>query len=108
MGLVYLGSTLVLTGCMALLDRRFGLFFWADARRAAAVMTVGVVLFLAWDLIAIARGMYHRGASPAMTGLELAPELPLEELTFIVFLCYVTMIAHRGAQLLLARRAVRQ
>jgi hypothetical protein len=30
-----------------------------------------------------------------MTGIELAPELPLEELFFIVFLCYLTLVLHQ-------------
>lgn len=90
----YLASLLAVIGCMALLDRRFALVFWADARRAAVVLGVGIVVFLLWDVAAIAAGFYHRGDSPAMTGILLAPELPLEELVFITFLCYLTLVLH--------------
>ena len=93
-GVSYLAALLVVIGCMALLDHRFRLVFWADARRATAVLLIGVVVFLLWDVAAIAAGFYHRGESPAMTGILLAPELPLEELAFIVFLCYLTLVLH--------------
>jgi len=92
--LAYLGALLASTGCMALLDHRFRLVFWSDARRATVVLSIGVTVFLLWDLAAIGAGFYHRGQSPAMTGILLAPELPLEELVFIIFLCYLTLVLH--------------
>lgn len=90
----YLATLLVVIGCMALLDHRFALVFWADARRAALVLGIGVAVFLFWDVAAIAAGFYHRGQSPAMTGIMLGPELPVEELLFIIFLCYLTLVLH--------------
>lgn len=102
--LLYLATLLVVIGCMALLDRRFALVFWADARRAAVVLGVGIVVFLLWDVAAIVAGFYHRGDSPAMTGILLAPELPLEELVFITFLCYLTLVLHGLVGRVLGRR----
>ncbi|RIK14676.1 MAG: lycopene cyclase domain-containing protein [Acidobacteria bacterium] len=93
-GLAYGAAILVPTACMALLDARFHLVLWRDPRRSLAVLGVGILLFLAWDVVAISQGFYHRGASEAMTGLLLAPELPVEELLFITFLCYVTLVLH--------------
>lgn len=93
-GLAYGAAILVPTACMALLDARFRLVLWRDPRRSLVVLAVGILLFLAWDLVAISQGFYHRGASEAMTGLLLAPELPVEELLFITFLCYVTLVLH--------------
>ncbi|MDN4172461.1 lycopene cyclase domain-containing protein [Nocardioides sp. SOB77] len=106
MSALYLLSILVPTVCMGLVDRRWRLFLFraGSARRALAVVAAGTVLFLVWDLIAIGADMYHRGESDAMTGIELAPELPLEELFFIVFLCYLTMVLHQLFRLLLAPR----
>jgi len=92
--LAYLGTLLVSTGCMALLDHRFRLVFWSDARRATVVMLIGVAVFLLWDVAAIGAGFYYQGDSPAMTGIQLAPELPLEEFVFITFLCYITLVLH--------------
>lgn len=90
-GFLYLICLLVALTGMALIDHRFGLFFWADARRAAMVLALGVVFFLVWDLVGIGTGVFFRGETVFMTGLQLAPELPIEELFFLTLLCYLTM-----------------
>jgi lycopene cyclase domain-containing protein len=105
MQLAYLGTLALGSACMGLMDRRWRLVFWADARRAVAVIGTGLVLFLAWDVAALELGLYHRGESPAMTGVEVAPELPLEEIFFILFLCYLTLVLHRLVHRLLLRES---
>jgi len=90
-GILYLlALAIALTG-MVMLDRRFQLFFWSDWLRAATVLAVGVVFFLVWDVAGIGLGIFFRGETDFMTGLQLAPELPLEELFFLTLLCYLTM-----------------
>jgi hypothetical protein len=42
-----------------------------------------------------------------MTGVVLAPEFPLEEVFFLLFLCYLTLVLVVGAQALLSRRGNR-
>jgi lycopene cyclase domain-containing protein len=91
---LYLAALLVSLGCMVLLDRRFRLFLFADARRGALVLAVGVAFFLLWDLVAIGLGFYGRGQGESLSGIELLPHLPLEELVFITFLCYLTMVLY--------------
>ncbi|MDO7883082.1 lycopene cyclase domain-containing protein [Antiquaquibacter soli] len=91
MPLVYLAALLVALTGMVLLDRRFRLFFWRDARRAAIVLVVGVVFFLLWDLAGVSLGVFFRGETSFMTGIQIAPEVPLEELFFLTLLCYLTM-----------------
>ena len=103
----YLLALLACLGAMVLLDRRFGLFFWLAPGRAAAVLGIGLAFFLAWDLLGIGFGIFYRGDTELMTGVQLAPELPLEELFFLTFLCYLTMNLVRGAQLVLARGRTR-
>lgn len=103
-GIVYLLCLLTALACMVLLDRRFRLALWQVPRRAATVLLAGVALFLAWDLAAIVAGHYRMGDSPLMSGIELGPELPLEELVFLVFLCYVTLVVRGLVDLLLGRR----
>ncbi len=88
--------TVALTG-MVLLDRRFGLFFWRDARRAAIVLPLGVAFFLGWDLGGILLGIFFRGQNEYMTGLLIGPELPIEEVFFLTLLCYNTMNAYAAA-----------
>ena len=91
MSLLYLLALLIALTGMVLLDRRFRLFFWAAPRRAALVLLVGVAFFVAWDLAGIGLGIFFRGETSFMTGLQVAPELPVEELFFLTLLCYLTM-----------------
>lgn len=108
----YLGALLISITGMVVLDRRFRLFFWRDARRAAIVLPLGVIFFLIWDLGGIFLGVFFRGVTDFMTGVLVGPELPLEEVFFLTLLCYNTMIAYTAAGDLLnrwsARRAARQ
>jgi lycopene cyclase domain-containing protein len=110
MGLIYLAALLVALFGMVMLDRRFGLFFWADARRAAVVLVVGLVFFVTWDLFGIGLGIFFRGETAFMTGLQVAPELPVEELFFLALLVYVTMnlYAFFGRSLSASKRSLRR
>jgi lycopene cyclase domain-containing protein len=110
MGLIYLAALLVALFGMVMLDRRFGLFFWADARRAGVVLVVGLVFFVTWDLFGIGLGIFFRGETAFMTGLQVAPELPVEELFFLALLVYVTMnlYAFFGRSLSASKRALRR
>ncbi|MEP6482396.1 MAG: lycopene cyclase domain-containing protein [Rhodoglobus sp.] len=93
MSFAYLGTLLIALAGMIVLDRRFRLFFWRDARRATIVLVVGLVFFLAWDLAGVGQGIFFRGETDFMTGLQVAPEVPLEEVFFLTLLCYLTMNA---------------
>ncbi len=108
MSLVYLATLLVAIGCMVLIDRRFGLFFWRNARRAVLVLAAGVAFFLVWDLFGIGLGIFFRGETAIMTGVLLAPELPLEEPFFLAFLCYLTMVLIAWVDRVLAATRVRE
>jgi lycopene cyclase domain-containing protein len=98
----YLIILLVTIGCMMLLDWRHRLFFWVAPLRAAVVLTAGVLFFLVWDLFGIGLDIFYRGETSFMTGLQIAPELPLEEVFFLIFLCYLTMNLVAGVPLFLA------
>jgi lycopene cyclase domain-containing protein len=100
----YLLALLVSLTGMIVLDRRFRLFFWRAPRVAAIVLVAGVLFFLAWDLIGIGSGIFYRGETSFMTGLQVAPELPVEEVFFLTFLCYLFMNALQGARMLLETR----
>lgn len=110
MSLAYLAILVGGLACMALLDARFRLVFAAPGRggRAAIVLGVGLAFFLAWDLAGIALGIFHRGENPVSTGVLLAPELPLEELVFLAFLCYLTLVLYTGTLRMLAARRERR
>ena len=102
--MTYLIILLVLLGCMALIDARWKLFVFKRPVAAAAVLVLGTVFFLAWDVVAIAAGIFLHRDSPLMTGIMLGEALPLEEGFFLLFLCYQTMILFTVAQRLAGRR----
>jgi len=101
MGVLYLVSLLLGITCMLLLDHRFKLFFWRDAKAAGIVTAVGVLFLLGWDLAGIGLGIFLRGEGTIATGLLLAPELPIEEPVFLLFLVLCTMVLYTGARRLL-------
>lgn len=91
MSFVYLGALLISIGGMIGIDMRHRLFFAVAPARAAIVLAVGVAFFLVWDVAGIDLGIFFRGNPGLLTGVLLAPELPLEELFFLTLLCYLTM-----------------
>lgn len=108
MSFLYLAALLISIFGMIMLDRRFTLFFWADARRASVVLPVGVLFFLAWDMAGINAGVFFRGTGQWMTGVLLAPELPIEEVFFLTLLCYMTMNVYQAALRLVTSRGTKQ
>lgn len=95
--IAYLASLLAGIGCMLLLDHRFRLFFWRDAAAATLVTLAGTGFLLLWDAAGIASGIFLRGAGEIATGIVLAPELPLEEPFFLLFLVLCTMVGFTGS-----------
>ena len=91
MGFLYLGALLVSLAGMVVLDLRFRLFFAIAPVRAAIVLALGIAFFVVWDLAGIGAGIFFRGNPGLLTGVQVAPELPLEELFFLALLGYLTM-----------------
>lgn len=101
----YLAGLLVSIAGIAVLDARYRLFFWRAPWRAAAVMAVGLVFFLVWDVAGVALGIFFIGPQDLLTGILLAPDVPLEELFFLVLLCWTTMDLVGFVRPVLERRA---
>lgn len=95
MGLYLLALVVSLLGLFGL-DRRHKLVFFRDWLAGSVSISAGVVFFLIWDLFGIANGIFFRGESVGLTGLLLAPELPLEEVLFLTLLCYSTLQVFLG------------
>ena len=108
MTLVYLGVLLAGLTCMVLVDLRYRLVFGSAPGRAAITLAIGVVFFLVWDLAGIAFGIFQRGENAVSTGIMLSPELPLEELVFLAFLCYLTLVLYTGITRLVVAREERR
>jgi lycopene cyclase domain-containing protein len=95
---LYLGALLIALVGIGLLDFRHKLaFFGGAALRSSVIMVVSVSFFLVWDVVGIATGVFFRGGGPWMTGVLLGPELPLEELFFLMVLTYSTLVSYLWA-----------
>lgn len=92
MGFLYLAVLLLSLSGLTMLDWRYRLFFFSHPIRAVLVLAIGVAFFLAWDTAGIALRIFFRAETAIMTGVLLAPELPLEEVFFLTFLCYLAMV----------------
>lgn len=103
-GLYLLAIVLSFTG-VAILDVRFRLVVRDAPARTLIAVAAGTTFFLAWDLVGIATGVFVKGDSPLLLGIELAPHLPLEEPVFLAFLCYQALVAWAAAERMLRRRA---
>jgi lycopene cyclase domain-containing protein len=90
LGLYLLALAVSLFG-LFLLDQRFKLVFFKDWLAGSVALIVGVAFFLIWDLFGISNGIFFRGETSGLTGLMVAPELPLEEIFFLTLLCYTTL-----------------
>jgi lycopene cyclase domain-containing protein len=100
----YLLALLVSFAGTLAIDLRVGLI----ARRAplATLLAVGAgtAFFLAWDIVGIVTGVFVKGGSPLLLGIDLAPHLPVEELVFLAFLSYLAVFLWYATLRILARR----
>ena len=76
-----------------LLDRTHKLAFKVDPKRALLSMVPAFVVFVIWDIAGIALGIFFRGNNTLLTGIQIVPEFPIEEVFFLMLLCYSTLIA---------------
>lgn len=103
---LYLAAIVASMLGVGLIDRRHKLaLFGGFARRTAGLVAAGVTFFVLWDILGIQFGAFFRGESSAYIGVELLPELPLEEVFFLTFLSYLSLVAWRAAVQLRARFA---
>ena len=91
-GGAYLAALLVSLAGLGFIDWRHRVAVFADARRTLATVGIGVAVFLAWDLAGVELGIFFRGDSRYLTGIQVAPEVPLEELFFLTLLVYQTLL----------------
>jgi lycopene cyclase domain-containing protein len=76
-----------------LLDRTHKLAFTVDPKRAFLAMVPAFIVFMIWDIAGIALGIFFRGNNTLLTGIQVFPEFPVEEIFFLALLCYSTLIA---------------
>ena len=107
MTFAYFGTLLFSLTGMVLLDRRFRLSFWRRPVVSAWSMATAVVFLLIWDLAGVANGIFFRGESSWLTGVLVAPEVPLEEVFFLALLSYLTLNIFGASQMWLSARRAR-
>lgn len=104
---LYLLVLLVSFAGMLILDARFRLALWAAPVPSGLAIVLGTLFFVLWDAAGIAAGVFVRGDSPLLLGIDLFPHLPLEEPVFLAFLCHLALVAHAAALRMRHRRATR-
>lgn len=93
MSALYLACLLVsLIGCLVA-DIRFKVAIAVETRRTVLSVLCGTVFFLIWDMVGVQSGIFFRGQTEYLLGFMLAPEVPIEEVFFLLLLCYSTLLS---------------
>src|ERR1044071_10103199 len=89
----YYLATLVIAFCGVLLaDRHFKLLTFKNRKR---IIAAAVCFFLAWDIIGLALKVFATNQH-WVSGLHFGtPNLPIEEVLFLAFLSYITLVLWR-------------
>ncbi|MFM1993911.1 MAG: hypothetical protein RL537_600 [Actinomycetota bacterium] len=77
------------------IDKRHNLALFKYPLPTLISVFVAVAVFLMWDIAGIAFGIFFRGSTALLSGLLLGPELPIEELFFLILLSYNTLLAYQ-------------
>ena len=89
---------------LGLFDWKFKLGFSTNKKAAALATLLPLVFFLIWDGAGIALGIFFRGETSHLTGILVAPELPIEELFFLFLLNYTTLTIFITVKRIVAKR----
>lgn len=93
---MYLTALLISIGGLTTLDWRYCLALFVETRRTVLTLAIAVAFFLVWDLIGTGLGIFFIGDGPYQSGLVIAPEVPLEEVFFLILLTYQTLLLWRA------------
>ena len=92
------GYLAVLAGCFLVtlpLELVLGARVYRRPRRLALTLAAVVVVFGLWDLLAVARGHWSF-ATARVSGLSLAPGMPVEELLFFLVVPTCALLTYEG------------
>lgn len=95
-GLAYLAVQAVSFTGILVIDHRWKLAVFRARAATALAVTAAVALLLTWDVLGVRSGVFFRGQTDFMTGLLVAPEIPLEEVVFLTFLSYLALVCATG------------
>lgn len=94
---IYLIGLVVSIAGMATIDWRHKLAYWHNKKRTIITLGVAMSVFIAWDIIGISLGIFLHGNSQLTLPFRILPEFPIEELFFLLLLCYSTLVIYTGA-----------
>lgn len=90
------GASLILSFIgIGIIDHKYRLAFFHDRNRTLKTIAVCIIFFLLWDALGIILGIFFHGQSIYDSNIMLAPDLPIEEVLFLSFLCYITLVLWR-------------
>jgi lycopene cyclase domain-containing protein len=92
----YLIALVVSLAGLTAADYRWRLALFENSKRTLATIGLGVASFLIWDLLGIGFGVFFEGRSPYLLGINVLPQVPLEELFFLTLLCYTLLLSYLG------------
>ncbi|MEI8231988.1 MAG: lycopene cyclase domain-containing protein [Actinomycetes bacterium] len=104
MQFLYLAGLIFSIIGLGLFDWKFKLGFSTNKKAALLATLLPLIFFLLWDGAGIALGIFFRGETSHLTGLDIAPELPLEELFFLFLLNYTTLTIFITVKRIMAKR----
>ena len=96
MTFAYLGILIFSLLGLGAIDFRSKLALFVYPLRTTLTLLAGILFFLIWDVVGIALGIFFKGQTQLLTGVMLAPEVPLEEIFFLAVLCYTTLLTWIG------------
>lgn len=103
-GLAYLAVLLVSAAGIATIDHRWRLAAFRAPGATALAVAASVALLLTWDVLGVRSGVFFRGQTEFMTGLLVAPEIPIEEVGFLSFLSYLALVCAAGVSRFVSHR----
>lgn len=104
---LYLAALLLSFAGVAAIDIRWRLAVRRAPGATIAAVAIGTAFFLLWDAAGILTGVFVKGGSTLLVGVDLAPHLPLEEPVFLAFLSYLALVVWAAAVRVRTRRAER-
>lgn len=78
---------------LGILDRKYRLVWWHNARAAKVIFVSMLALFVMWDIAGIVLDIFFVGDTKLLLGLTYK-DLPIEELFFLSLLIYTSLIAY--------------
>ena len=96
--LVVLGLCLLITAPLEF----FGSGVYRQLRRTVWAILPVAVVFLVWDSVAIATGMWTYN-STYVTGIDLPPNIPIEEVLFFVVIPLCGLLTYNAVSAILNR-----